>query len=255
VILFLVGNADQSNTVPEAKAEIAGWKPSDIMDSMQASVVWVNSDGLYAFEQVMNPGLPLLCRLPLTETQARNRVAEIKEVQERLAMATSLENSEERAGQLKPFVSSDILQARLTALSELGKTGPSAVPVISSMLDDSTFADTAPELIDALAKAGGEAAGKELTRRLQKELRFWRAKGPALKRGWIDKDMSVHAPLRQRFYVTNELILGLEKNRYTAALTTVTELRDFWHSLPQLNDGFGEFMGECDKLIRELRSN
>lgn len=252
VILFLVGATVRSPEVQGSKAEIGGWKPSDIMDSMQASVVWVTRDGLYALEQVMNPGLPLLCRLPFTETEARSRVAEIKEVQERLAMALALPNSEERAERLRPFVGSDILQARLRALSELGKTGPSAVPVISRMLDQAIFSDLNPDLIDALAEAGGEAAGKEMNRRLQEELRFWRAKGPALKHGWIDSDMSTHAPLRQRFYVTNELILGLQKNRYPPALTTVTALRDSWRSLPQLSEGFSEFMEECDKLIREL---
>jgi hypothetical protein len=213
VILFLVGGTNQSIAAPQNKPEIGGWRPSDVMDSMQASLVWVKTEGLYAFEQVMNPGPPILCRLPLTETQARNQVAEIKEVQERLTMATSLPNSEERAEELKPFVRSDIFQARLSALTELGKTGPSAVPVISGILDDSSFGDQAPELIDALAKAGGKEAGNELNRRLQAELKFWKAKGPTLKHGWIDKNMSVHAPLRQRFYITDEIILGLEKNQ------------------------------------------
>jgi hypothetical protein len=226
LILFLVGGTDRSPEVRRSKAEIGEWKPSDIMDSMQASVVWVNRDGMYAFEQVVNPGIPFLCRLPLTETQARNRVAEIEGVQERLAMALALPRSEERAERLQPFVGSDVLEARLSALSELGNTGPSAVPVISRMLDEFTFADVDPELIHALAEAGGAGAGKEMNRRLQEELRFWKAKGPTLKPGWIDSDVSPHAPLRQRFNMTNELILGLQKTRYPAALMTVIELRD-----------------------------
>jgi len=98
-------------------------------------------------------------------------------------------------------------------------------------------------------------AGLELNRHLQKELKFWKAKGPTLRHGWINEDKSVHAPLRERYSVTYELILGLEKTRYTPALNTAIEFRGFWRSLPQLNDGFSEFIGECDKLIRDLRTS
>jgi len=81
VILFLVGGTHQPSS--DGKAEIEGWRPSDNMDSMQASVVWIEGSGLYAFEQVQNPGLPLLCPLGKSETDVRNRVAEIARIQSR----------------------------------------------------------------------------------------------------------------------------------------------------------------------------
>jgi hypothetical protein len=41
----------------------------------------IEGSGLYAFEQVQNPGLPLLCKLGESETDVRNRVAEIAQIQ------------------------------------------------------------------------------------------------------------------------------------------------------------------------------
>lgn len=94
VILFLVGGSHEHPS--EGKAEVE-WKPSDIMDSMQASVVWIDSSGLYAFEQVMNPGLPLLCQLRESETDVRNRVAEVAQIQAQIAVDLSVPDGAERA--------------------------------------------------------------------------------------------------------------------------------------------------------------
>lgn len=252
IVLFLVKSGDLSQRMEAGKIEIGGWKPSDLLDSMQASVVWIDGSEPYAFEQVVNPGPPLLCKLPTSETEIRNRVAEVSSVQAQVSVAISVENGEDRAERLRPFVGSDILPARLEALEQLGKCGPSSVRVISGMLDDPAFADQESDLIDDLATAGGWQAGKELHRRLANELEFWRTKGPTLLRGWIDRDTSIHAPLRERFWVTRELVVGLGKVRYRPARDTVAELRTFWRSVPQLSDGFGEFLQDCDKTIQLL---
>lgn len=257
VILFLVLGPDQSPTIRASKTEVAGWRPSDLFHSMQTSVVWIDGDGLYAFRQIMNPGPPIIVKLSESETQMRNRVAEINETEAQLAQAVSLIDGEERAERLRPLVGSGIFPARLAALKELGKCGPFAVPVISGMLDDSAFADEEPELVDALVDVGGQAVGRELNRRLRHELEFWKSKRLSLRAGWWNEDASIHAPLRQRFSVTYELLLGLDKARYPRALTTVTELRNLWRSMPPLglnDDGSSnEMVDECDKLIHKLR--
>ena len=103
VILFLVGGTHEP--LSESKTEVEGWKPSDIMDSMQASVVWIEGSGsLYAFEQVMNPGLPLLCQLHESETDVRNRVAEITQIQSQIAVDLSVPDGGERAERLRQYV-------------------------------------------------------------------------------------------------------------------------------------------------------
>ncbi|MGA9545539.1 MAG: hypothetical protein WBQ85_18340 [Candidatus Sulfotelmatobacter sp.] len=254
VILFLVSGTHEPPS--EGKAEVGGWKPSDILDSMQASVVWIDNSGLYAFEQVTNPGLPLLCQLPESETDLRNRVAELAQMQSQIAVDLSVPDGAERAERLKQYVGSHILPVRLAALEGLGKSGPSAIPVISRMIDDRAFSGQSSDLIQTLVDAGGKAVGPELTRRLQRELEFWKSKGPSLRRGWWYEDLNRNSPLRAHDSVTYELIVGLEKVRYSAALPTAAEFRTVWKSVPQADNSSteDEIGNECEKLIRLLKT-
>jgi len=230
------------------------WKPSDLMDTMNASVIWIDGDQLYCFTQFQNPGPSVLLAFPDSETKVRNRVAEINQIQENMTVALATTDGAERAERLKPYVRSDVLPAQIFALAELGKSGPNAVRTILEMLDDPSFADESPELVKALVQAGGESVGAELNNRLRADLAFWRSKGPSLSQGWWNKDTRIHAPLRERYDRTYQLIVGLEKTQYTAALNTATQLRDLWRSLPQLND-LNELAKECDNLIRHLQTN
>jgi hypothetical protein len=254
VILFLVDGTHEP--LSDGKAEVEGWKPSDIMDSMQASVVWIEGSDLYAFEQVVNPGLPLLCQLRESETDVRNRVAEIAQIQSQIAADLSLPDGADRAERLRQYVGSHILPVRLAALKELGKSGPSAIPVISRMIDDPAFSSELPALIHALVDAGGKAAGPELMRRLQRELEFWKSKGPSLRRNWWNQDLNGNSPFRAHNSVTYELIVGLEKVRYPAALPTAVEFRKVWKSVPPADKSSteDEIGNECEKLIRALKT-
>jgi hypothetical protein len=155
------------------------------------------------------------------------------------------------------YVRSDVFPAQLFALAELGKSGSDAVRTILEMLDDPSFADESPELVKALAQAGGESVGAELNSRLRADLAFWRSKGPSLSQGWWNEDARIYAPLRERYDHTYQLVVGLEKTQYTGAPNIATQLRDLWRSLPQLNDpqGLNELAKECDKLIRHLQTN
>jgi hypothetical protein len=104
---------------------------------------------------------------------------------------------------------------------------------------------------------GGEAVGEELTNRLQQELAFWQTTAPSLSPGWWNQDPAPHAPLRERYSRTFQLVLGLERMHYTPALITAKNLGNLWHSLPQLNDpsGLNQSAQECDQLVDQLRAN
>jgi hypothetical protein len=162
-----------------------------------------------------------------------------------------------RALRLKPYVESKIIPARLFAVEELGKSGPSAVGTIEEMLDDPGYSERASELVDAMVKAGGKAVGDELNRRLERDLAFWVRTGPSLSRGWWNEDPTPSSPLRNRYVQTYRLVYGLEQTGYPGALSTAIKLRDLWRSLPQLDDpsGLSQMVVECDKLIAQLRSN
>jgi hypothetical protein len=254
VILFLVGATDEPRS--DDKAEVGGWKPSDIMESMQASVVWIDSGGLYAFEQVVNPGLPLLCQLRESETDVRNRVAEVAQIQSQIAVDLSVSDAADRAERLRQYIGSNLLPARLAALAGLGKSGRAAIPVISRMIDDPAFASESPSLIHALVDAGGKAAGPELMHRLQRELQFWRSKGPSLRRNWWNEDLNGDSPFRTHDSVSFELIVGLHKIHYQPALATAVEFRKVWQSVPPADNASteNEIDKECLELIRALKA-
>src|SRR4029077_5460384 len=110
---------------------------------------------------------------------------------------------------------------------------------IREMLSDPAFANEGAALVKAFAEAGGESVGQELDRRLQEELKFWRATAPALAEGWWNQDANPHAPLRERYMQTRELVLALERTHYRPASITAEQLGSFWGSLPQLNDASG----------------
>jgi len=246
MVLFLTRTSGEQRT----------WKPSNLMDSMKASVLWIYRGRLYCFDQPINPGPSVLSLSHYSEGEVRSRVTEINGVQQDISAALAVKDPTERVERLKIFVHSDLQPARTFALEQLGKSGPSAVRTISGMLDDAAFADEAPELVKALVEAGGDAVAEELNIRLQHDLAFWRSRAPSLSVGWWNEDTSLHAPLRERYGQTYQLVLGLEATHYSPAISTAVELRDYWRSRPQLNDpsGLNQIAEECDKLIRKLKA-
>ena len=204
----------------------------------------------------MNPGPSVLLPLDYSVGDLRKRVADINGVQQRIAEALAVKNGSERAERLKAYAHSDVFPARQFSLEELGKCGPSAVPTIREMLDDPAFADEGTQLIKALVQAGGRSVGEELHTRLQQNLAFWKSVGPSLSRDWWNEDANPPSPLRQRYSQTLQLIVGLEQVHYSPALHTVKNLRDFWRSLPQLNDerGLDQMAVECDRLIAQSQA-
>jgi len=80
------------------------------------------------------------------------------------------------------------------------------------------------------ADAGGEAVGEELDKRLQEELAFWQATAPSLSQGWWNQDATPHAPLRERYIQTWQLILALERTHYAPAIVTVKQLGNLWRT-------------------------
>ena len=102
-----------------------------------------------------------------------------------------------------------------------------------------------------------KAVGEELDMHLQEQLRFWQATAPTLSVGWWNQDATPHAPLRERYMQTWELVRALERVHYRPASTTAEQLGNLWRSLPQLSDasGLNPMATECDKLVAEFRAN
>jgi len=266
MILFLKSGAAASVAADGTeRTEGNEWQSAALFGEMKVSALWIDGDQLYCFAQLMNPGPTVLFAFEDSQDKVRRRVAEIIRVQSEVAAALAENDGARRAACLRRFhrriplgnVHSDILPARLLAPEELGKSGPAALPTIRGMLDDPAFADSAEALVKALLAAGGEAVGEELNNRLRQDLAFWRSTGPTLPQNWWNQDPSPHAPLRDRYSQTYQLIVALEQTNYPAARATAVELRDFWRSVPQLDDpsGLSQIAEECDKLIEKIVSS
>jgi hypothetical protein len=240
---------------PEAPGD--HWTSADLFGEMKASAVWIDGGQLYAFRQLVNPGPSVLVPWDMSLDKMRDRVSEIGRIELDLVKVSAIEDGAARAGGLKVYVRSDILEAQQVALSALQKSGPKALPVIRGMLSDPAFADERAELVKAFAEAGGESVGEELDLRLQEQVRFWQATAPTLPVGWWNQDATPQAPLRERYMQTWQLVLALERVHYQPASTTAQQLGNLWRSLPQLNDpsGLDQMANECDKLAAEFREN
>lgn len=258
MLLFL--KQEQNAIAPSPAAiskSVERWLPADVFENMKTSAVWIDGTRLYSFQQLVNPGPSRLSVFGSSLEVVKQRVDEICRMQRQLGATVSLQNTEAKAEGLKPYVRSDVQEARRVALRELGKCGPTALNTIRAMLDDREFSDQAADLITQFAEAGGEGVAQELDSRLQQELAFWQTTAPSLSRDWWNQDATPHAPLRERYAVTIRLVLGLQKTHYTPALATATELGTLWRSFPHLNDpsGLNQMAEECDKLVEHLRAN
>jgi hypothetical protein len=57
--------------------------------------------------------------------------------------------------------------------------------------------------------------------------------------------------LQERYGKLSSILAGLQETGYTDGRATVTQLRDFWYSLPQLNDrsGLDAVIRSCDRIL------
>ena len=255
LLLFLKRMPPIAQTKDGTQRTRPRWMPSSLCDDMKSTVVWIDGSRLYRFIQTMNPGPSALQPWDIPEGKLRERVAEVVQVEQQLTDVIRIKDGAERAAALEPYMRSDILPARQFAEEELGKCGPEGVPVIRSILDKEAFAGESDALVKALVRAGGTAEGSDLTARLEHDLEFWRTVGPQLHQGWWNDNPTPESPLRNRYGQTLELIRGLDRIQFPGALSAAAALRDFWRSLPQLDDptGLNQMSEECDKLVHKLQ--
>jgi len=243
----------------EKEAGAAGgsqWMGASSYGGMEVSVVWVENDETYAFIQQINPGDSLLTPLRKSEDELEEQVAQILKIRDDFDRALRLD-SEDRAQALGQLVHSEVLPARVAAFEELERCGEAALPVLRELLRDESLPRHA-EVVRIMARVGGDRVGPELTALVVNELEHWRQVAPSLQPDWWN-DLSARpeqtSALRERYMVLLEALRGLKEIRYRGAEGVATELRDFWRSLPQLEDprGLDQMSKECDSLLEAAK--
>ena len=247
MILFLRKN-------PTSKAI---WESADFYKDFKVSVIWIEGEKTFAFIQTMNPGDSILVEFGKTEIEIRSRIFEINEIENSLNDVLKIENKTERAEELQDFVASDFYLAQKKAFDELKKCGENALPVLRKILKDQSLLEIHPDAIETLAMVGGKKVGNELTEIVKEEMSFWKETAPKLSEGWWN---DINNPdteiLRNRYSKVLEAIYQLKNIKFRNCKKVVTQFRDFWRSLPQLEDkgGLNQMSEECDKLLQELKS-
>lgn len=238
------------------KAPSGKWAWAVKFGGIRSSAVWINGEQALCFQQFMNPGPSELGQCRMTAPQVRQTIETVLRTKKRLADINSTKKGKPRAEALREFIESETRNylAKKEALEGLGKCGVPGLSTIREMLDSPRFVPESDALITAYVEAGGSAVGKDLESRFQNEILFWRQAGPKLRAGWWNSETTPDSPLRNHYVRTLEIARALRRIRYSSAIPSLIELRDFWRSLPQLNDpsGLNQMADECDAYAREL---
>jgi len=255
MVLFL----RRSLTSPPDGTNKPVWEPASPFKDMNTSVVWVEGQAAYSFQQLMHPGPSELTVLNQPEARIKEIVGGLVHVQKTLDEVAAIPDAAKRAQQVAHLIESDGSFARSEALHILAGCQTHAVPYLRQMLVKSSKPHLTEELISALAAAGGPALGGEFTRMLEAELVYWKAKAPSLPVGWwnnLNLGQAELAELRNRYGKTLRILYGLQQMKSKESESAVRQFRDYWRSLPQLEDksGLTQMSQACDGLLKALSS-
>lgn len=227
------------------------WVAASNWGDMMVSVVWVERDTVYAFQQIVNPGDSVLVSLATSEKDFHGKVDKVIAAWAEIARARALQDPVARAHALLPFTRAESSDQMESAFDGLATCREAALPTLRAILADES-ATSGPQCyaMKALVKVLGEGAGPELTRIVEKGLAYWKTTGPELKSGWWGNPAADSAT--RSYVVVNHALESLTSLRCAACETAVTELRDFWLSLPQLAEYKG-LTDRCDGLLRALK--
>lgn len=230
------------------------WLPATFYKEMNVAVVWSEQGKAYSFLQQMNPGPSLLMALRSSEAEIKAQTMKILETQTALAEAASIKSLSLRAEALRPFINSKPNHAIQLALAELTKCGEAALPVLRAMLNDQTLLHRHFDIVEVLGAVGGTAVGAELTCLVETETKFWEQSAPKLEQEWWHGKWPRIVPLQNRYSKIMSALYALKKMKYGGCKIAVTQLRDFWRSLPQLEgkNGRSQLSEECEAVLKAL---
>ena len=250
LVLFLKRGGDKAATDPT-------WSPASLFGGMTVSVVWISDGRVYGFAQEINPGPSLLTDQRLSESKLEQRVLSIIKTRSDLRACGKLTEARRRAKVAAKFVDSPLYYARKEAFRLLSECGDDALAHLRALLRDQSKVRLHDETIKALGAAGGEAVVPQLTAIVEKELSFWKKTAPELKVGWWNGkglEWKQVGLLRDRYSVVLEVFYTLRKIKSPACKAAVRDFRDYWRSLPQLEDksGLDQMSQACDAVLKEL---
>lgn len=221
--------------------------------NLQTSVLWIEGGEAFGFFQEVNPGDTLLVDAFRTEAEVRARFAQVDETHRSLDRAMAIEEPAARAKALAPFTTAELYYAGKAAFDGMRSCGPAAVPALRELLHDETKLRVHADAIDALAAIGGEAVDDDLVEVVRDGLAYWKATAPRLQEEWWNaiEDPALNER-RDQYGRLYHAVLALQKRKGDKGRAVVAALRDFWRSVPQLEDrrGLDQMSRACDVLLK-----
>jgi hypothetical protein len=110
--------------------------------------------------------------------------------------------------------------------------------------------------VTALVHAGGAAVVPEFTAMVEAEFAFWKTTASTLEqRWWNNMDDKRLGALRERYGFVLTILRSLKELRSPDCRPAVTAFRNYWRSLPQLEDpsGLDRMSQACDAVHTALR--
>jgi hypothetical protein len=235
-------------------------RPSDEPNSSpwSFSTIWLNNGNVYEWVQVQNPGPSRFVQVGNGEASLEDRIVKICKTRDQLDAALKVSNGKARVSALAALVPSDLYLASSSAVDELARCGPDAAPELSKLFHDPAYDNRSDQIVPALGAAGGSAEGSVFTKYIEDDLVYWKQEGPLLPIGWWQingyKNESLTYTLRHRFGKLDSTIRELGKLKYKPSRSAISDLRDFWRSMPQLNDksGLNGLITDCDSALMAL---
>lgn len=253
MILFLKRKPPAAG--PQEVISPPAWRPANLFDEMNASVVWLEEDKSFAFQQLMNPGPSELVEFGRSESEIRVRTLEVMQFRADFNRAASIADGSIRAEALAAFTSSEFFLSRVRAFEELEKRGQESVSVLLKILHNETKLNLHGSAIRSLIAIGGPRVGPALTDSVRREMLFWKVTAPQLKPGWWNSVSESDVDRLQSRYTKLRLSLeGLRLLRFLDAKQVVSELRKFWPSVPRpdTNEDVDGITKDCDQFLEEL---
>jgi hypothetical protein len=242
MVLFLIGQKTPAGAMQ--------WKPASLFGGMQVSVVWIEKTQAYAFVQLQNPGASEVrpldptpedleaalagkkeLHLGRTEADLKAEVRSIVDAQESMRKAAKTADAGERAKLMVPLLDSTVYGCAAEAFKTLAECKDAALPVLRDLLSQDERLAMHREILKTMAAAGGNKVLPDLLKVVEEELAYWKKEGPGHQHPWSSETMVNHyGRLSESLRLLSEM--GVPKDKRAA----IIELRDFWQSLPQLND-------------------
>jgi hypothetical protein len=254
MVLFLVrGEAADGKESP-------AWRSAMTVSNhplpMAVSVAWLEGEEAIAIQQVMNPGPAVLMPLRENAKEFRAFVAQVAANQRDMQTIAKEGDLSLRATAFRRHVESKSYFVRNAAFEGLSRCGSAAVPVLEGILKDEALVRLHGFAVTALAKTEGIDALPLLVEIIDAEIAFWKGTAPELPVGWWNKglDDKRQEYLRNRYGRVVQAVFALDRHPDPRAAEVITRLRDFWRSLPQLEDrsGLSQISERCTSILKKL---